>query len=420
MRARLVVLSLAVSSMVALAFLVPLAVLVRDVARDRALTAGERDAASVAPVLALSSRSEVVEPALERTASGADHRLSVHLPDGTVLGADHRNGPDVATARRTGRSFSRSAPGGVRLYQPVILPGGATAVVTVLVPDDDLTHGVTRSWTALIVVALLLVAASVAIADRLGASVVGPTRQLVTAAGALGDGDLDQHVEASGPPELVELAAAFNRLGGRVRGLLDEEREVVADLSHRLRTPLTALRLDADALGPGDEADRVRADADRLEDAVTTLIAEARHPGRRRPADAAAVVAGRAAFWSPLAEEQGRAWEVRIEAAGEVAATTAELEAAVDALLGNVFAHTEEGTAVAVTVARTDGWVVVTVDDAGPGLPADALGRGASGTGSSGLGLDIVRRTAETGGGALVVDRSPAGGTRVEMRLVPA
>jgi signal transduction histidine kinase len=415
-----VVLSAAVSTMVALAFLVPLAVLVRDVARDRALTAGERDAAAVAPVLALSSRAQVVEPALERTAAGADGRLTVHLPGGATLGADHEAGADVAEARRTGRSFSRTVTGGVRLYQPVVLPGGATAVVSVLVPSSELRHGVTRSWAALFLVASLLVLASVVIADRLGATVVGPTRDLVAAAGALGSGDLDHKVEASGPPELVELAAAFNRLGGRVRELLAQEREVVADLSHRLRTPLTALRLDADALGPGDEADRVRADADRLQDAVTELIAEARTPSRRRLADAAAVVADRAAFWSPLAEEQGRSWDVRIEPAGAVAATTAELEAAVDALLGNVFAHTDEGTAVAVSVGRDDGWVVVTVDDAGPGLPADAVERGASGNGSTGLGLDIARRTAETGGGALVLDRSPAGGTRVALRLAPS
>jgi signal transduction histidine kinase len=419
MRARLVVLSAAVSTMVALAFLVPLAVLVRDVARDRALTAGERDAAAVAPVLALSSRQSVVEPALERTGAGADGRLTVHLPGGRTLGAPRDGGDDVARAMVTGRSFSRQVPGGVRLYQPVVLPGGATAVVSVLVTSADLSHGVTRSWTALIVVALLLVLASVVIADRLGATVVGPTRELVAAAGALGEGDLDTTVEASGPPELVDLAAAFNRLGGRVRELLAQEREVVADLSHRLRTPLTALRLDADSLGPGEEADRVRADADRLQDAVTELIAEARHPSRRRAADAAAVVADRAAFWSPLAEEQGRSWEVRIEPAGEVAASTADLEAAVDALLGNVFAHTDEGVAVAVSVARDDGWVVVTVDDAGPGLAGDAVARGASGNGSTGLGLDIARRTAETGGGALVLDRSPAGGTRVALKLAP-
>jgi signal transduction histidine kinase len=287
------------------------------------------------------------------------------------------------------------------------------------VPSAELTHGVTRSWAALIVVALLLVLASVAIADRLGAAVVRPTRELVAAAGALGDGDLDRKVEADGPPELVELAAAFNRLGGRVRELLAQEREVVADLSHRLRTPLTALRLDADALGPGEEADRVRVDADRLQDAVTELIAEARTPSRRRAADAASVVADRAAFWSPLAEEQGRPWDVRIEPCGEVAASPSDLVAAVDALLGNVFAHTDEGTPVAVSVERDEGWVVVTVDDAGPGLPAHAVDRGTSATGSSGLGLDIARRTAETGGGTLVLDRSPAGGTRVALRLAP-
>ena len=96
-----------------------------------------------------------------------------------------------------------------------------------------------------------------------------------------------------------------------------------------------------------------------------------------------------------------------------------DLGAAVDALLGNVFAHTPEGTAVTVSVRRRlQGGAVVTVTDAGPGMPGAAVERGRSGDGSTGLGLDIARRTAEASGGGLRIESSP-GGTAVSVELGP-
>jgi signal transduction histidine kinase len=65
-----------------------------------------------------------------------------------------------------------------------------------------------------------------------------------------------------------------------------------------------------------------------------------------------------------------------------------------------------------------DGGGLLIVDDAGPGFPPAAqLGRGRSGAGSTGLGLDIVRRIAVDSGGSMSMDRSPSGGARVELRL---
>ena len=92
-----------------------------------------------------------------------------------------------------------------------------------------------------------------------------------------------------------------------------------------------------------------------------------------------------------------------------------ELILAVDALLGNVFAHTPEGVAFRVTVSEAG----LLVDDAGPGIsdPGAAVQRGVSGAGSSGLGLDIVRRVAEAAGGRLMIDRGPLGGARIAMLL---
>ena len=139
--------------------------------------------------------------------------------------------------------------------------------------------------------------------------------------------------------------------------------------------------------------------------------------------DAAAVVADRVAFWSVLAEDTDR--DVRTDlAAGPlpVAAGRADLEALVDALLGNVFAHTPDGTGFAVRLGpRPGGGARLLVADAGPGLRAgaDVLRRGASGGGSTGLGLDIARRTAEQAGGGLTLGRSAAGGLAVTVDLGP-
>jgi anti-sigma regulatory factor (Ser/Thr protein kinase) len=99
-----------------------------------------------------------------------------------------------------------------------------------------------------------------------------------------------------------------------------------------------------------------------------------------------------------------------------------ELVAALDALLGNVFRYTPQGTAFEVAVSRRDGYVALRVDDAGPGIddPDRALRRGASDRGSTGLGLDIVRRAAIAGRGSVDIGRSALGGASVVVLLADA
>jgi signal transduction histidine kinase len=90
-----------------------------------------------------------------------------------------------------------------------------------------------------------------------------------------------------------------------------------------------------------------------------------------------------------------------------------------DVLLGNVFRHTEEPVGFSVALWADDGAVFVVVEDAGPGIadPAAALqrGHGAGGSGSTGLGLDIVRRVAEGADGGIHIGRSRMGGTLVHV-----
>jgi signal transduction histidine kinase len=127
--------------------------------------------------------------------------------------------------------------------------------------------------------------------------------------------------------------------------------------------------------------------------------------------------------WSALAEDDGRAWAVEVgDGTGPVpvAMSPDEAAAAVDALVGNVFAHTPEGTPYTLWVGAAAGVAHLVVEDAGPGIeaPEAVVGRGATRAGSTGLGLDIVRQAAEAAGGRIEVGRSALGGARVAL-VVP-
>ena len=441
MRRRLVALAATTTIMVALAFLIPLAVLVRTLARDRALSAAELEAQSLAPVLALTRDTTALEAAVRATNPGSRGRLTIVLPDGTTVGGpsggdgldpeDPRERDNLALARQ-GRAFSAPARGGIQVLVPVALEAGQTAVVRVLVPNSTLERGVAAAWAVEAGLGVTLVASAVFVADRLARTIVRPVDALADAARRLGEGDLSVRISPEGPPEVKQVAVAFNRLGDRVGELLEAERELVADLSHRLRTPLTVLRLDAEGLDNAEEARRLADDVDELERAVTGVIRQARRPVQEdlisSETDAAKVAADRLAFWAPLAEDQERPFEfastiVNVEgqppASTMVAVSADELEAAVDALLGNVFAHTPEGTAFRVEVRTlSDGGISLAVEDAGAGLSPDFVERGVSGSaGGTGLGLDIARRTAESHGGVFRIGRSAAGGARIALEL---
>jgi signal transduction histidine kinase len=414
--------ALAITSMVALAFLVPLSLVIDEIAHDRALADARLQASAMVAVLAVTTDRASLTPAAASTEAGSDGRLAVYLPDGAPIGHPHAASTDVELVAQSRTSTVRDAPGGVSYLQPVAVRGGRIAVVEVFVPDGALHQGVHAAWLAMAGVAATLVAGSVAVADRLGARIVRATRSLARAARRLGADDLAVRVAPAGPPELEEVGRAFNAMADRMVGLLRSERELAADLSHRLRTPLTALRLELETTDNWVDLDRLRQAVAILSAEVDGIIRTTREPLSSRTAeqcDATDVLADRLAFWSVLAEDHGRPWTVIGSAEPLWAAVPrADLEAAIDALLGNVFHHTPEGTAFRAGVVGTS----LIVEDDGPGIPDPdhALRRGASSAGSTGLGLDIVQRVAAGAGGELVVGRAASGGTRIEMRLVPA
>ncbi len=418
MRKQLALVSLAVTSLVVVAFTLPLALLYKRQAEDRAVVAAERRAQAVAADVAVAAGPELDRAAIDEVVLSSEGvgELSVVLPDDEVVGVPVPVTAAVARARQ-GLAF-RADTGEVVV--PVVT-GQGTAVVRVGLGSADLTEGVGRAWLVLGLLGLGMIVLAVVVADRLGRSFVRPVGELAVTAERLGAGEMEARVRPEGPPEVVEVGEALNQLAGRVEMLLAAERESVADLSHRLRTPLTALRLRAEAIGDPEAATALLAQVDRLEWAVDELINTARRGSRTiTGVDLGLVARNQSDFWLVLADEQGRNFHIDLPASPVVVeADASEVAAVIDALVGNVFAHTPPGTDFELEVRAENETAILSVDDAGPGFPDQAvIGRGESRAGSTGLGLDIARRFAEESDGSLAVGRSPLGGARVEVRLV--
>lgn len=430
MRRSLIVTVAASTAMVLLAMLIPMAVLIDDYAMEDQLARAALEVQATETVVAGRDKG-TVSVYLSTINDDASIQTTVLYPDGQAIGPYPGEDARVQQSRETGQARVDDTDDGAEILVPVSLGGGsavpeATSVIRVTVLDRGFDGTVRTTWAVLGLLGLVLLGGSLLVADQLGRRFVQPIRALAASAVRLGENDLSTPVPQEGPAEVQEVGAALNRLVGRVEELLRRERDTVADLSHRLRTPITALRLDAESLDDVAERERLNRDIDALERMVDAVIREARRSQREGLAaagDVGEAVADRTAFWAPLAEDQGRPLEVTVpEDRVVVAASRADLDAVVDVLLDNVFSHTPEGTSVRVTLSAGPDGALLVVADAGPGFPddADLTGRGESAAGSTGLGLDIARRTAESSGGRLDVTRGDEGGAEVRVHLGPA
>ncbi|MCW2633274.1 MAG: histidine kinase [Pseudonocardia sp.] len=424
MRRRVLLLVGATTLLVLVAFLVPLALLLRTVAADRAVQAATVQAQALSSLVATVDRATLAL-SVQQVDATTPYDVTVFLSDGTQLGAPSQRTPLVELGAR-GTSASQDVPGGREIVFAVRDAPGAAGVIRAFVPDAELTAGVSRAWLLLTGLGVGLLLISLVVADWLARSLVRSTRDLAAVSYRLAGGELTARADQQSPAELGVVAGALNELAGRIGDLLREERETIADLAHRVRTPLTALRLEAESLGNPEDAHRVEAGIDEVQRAVTQSIQHARRRGPEPDAagsascDAASVVGQRMAFWSTLAHDTERELTADLSPGPlPVALSRADLEASVDALVGNVFAHTPAGTAFTVRlVPREGGGAVLSVADGGPGLPADTVvRRGESGSGSTGLGLDIARRAAELSGGELTLGTSAAGGLEAMLSL---
>ena len=426
MRRKITLLVAATTSAVIIAFLIPLAMLVRTLAEDRAIAGASQEAQGVATLVAGVTDESQLATLVNLNDQRSPRATSVLAPDGRLIGTAP---PESAVANvgvirraRGGEAFILLGDKSAQVVVPVFTQQG-TFVVRTAVSLGSLKQGVATAWLTFAGLGAVLMVLAVVAADLLGRRVSAPVTELAAVAHRLRAGELDARAVPRGPVETVELGTALNRLADRIGQLLTAEREAVADLSHRLRTPVTALRLDAEAVTEPELADRLHAHIGALERTVDAVVKDARRPVRStvgRSCDASSVVRDRVAFWSALAVDQGRNVTVSVpRQVMPVAMDSADLVDVVDALVDNVFAHTPDGTDFAVSLTRSDLRLVrLEVADAGPGAESlDIAVRGHSTADSTGLGLDIVRRAAIAAGGELAIAGSTSGGMLVVVTL---
>ena len=247
-------------------------------------------------------------------------------------------------------------------------------------------------------------------------------RRLATAAEAFGLGRDRGPIKPEGAAEVRQAATAYNRMQERIRRFLQQRTEMLAGVSHDLRTPLTRLRL-ALAMLPSTDATRqdlaeMSADVEEMEQLIGSYLAFARGEGteQARPTDLATVLqdvavrARRAGADVTLAAPAGLVLPLRPEA----------VRRALTNLVDNARRHARR---VALGAGRLgERSVQVTIDDDGPGIPAQqredmfkpfAYGR----SGGTVLGLTIARDIVRAHGGEIVLEDSPLGGLRASVRL---
>jgi signal transduction histidine kinase len=278
--------------------------------------------------------------------------------------------------------------------------------------------------------------AAVLIAIYFARWVSRPLAKLDTAARKIADGDLTVRAKTRyGPPELRRMAATFNMMAGRLEALVHGHRAMLADASHQLRTPLTALRLRLDLLAadsaPAAAAELAGAQEEiaRLSRLVDGLLATARAEAvteQLETVDVAEVVSERVSAWQPVADGNGvklLAEAPSVSPAPRVALGAGYLEQILDNLLDNAIdAVGDDGGIVRVSVARSETGTMLTVADDGPGMTPHERSRAflRYTTGSqngTGLGLAIVHRLVTANGGTIRLADTPGGGLTVELEF---
>ncbi len=447
MSKRLVVAMTSLVALVALALAAPLAIVVATDQRAAFVAGLETDTLATASLL--SSQPSIdwqasVQDASVRTGA----RIVVVDTQRTLVADSDQSGLD--------RSFDRpevdDALGGVvasdlRYSQtlatdlryvaaPVVQNYQVVAAVRLSLPEYDVDDAISQTLTWLIAFVFSVVIAAALIAWLVARSIAAPLRRLADVAEALPD-DLELRADTeSGPAEVRKVAGALNSTALRLSGVLSRTQRVAADASHHLRTPLTGVRLRLEAIEETAsdpevvvEAEAAVNEVDRLTRRIDQILALARSDsgsGDLLVIEVVPVVAARVDAAMRTAEDRGL--ELQIDAPGDgsalgIEAPSGVLERVIDELLGNAIAYA--GHRIIARVRRDAKWIVLQVDDDGPGLSPEDRSRvfqrfvrgSGSVPGGSGLGLALVSESAEALGGTATAGESDLGGLRVEVRL---
>ena len=271
------------------------------------MVAAERSAQALVPVLASVATRPTRGPGRPGREHGVRGRGVGHRRRRPRARAPAPVDAAVTLARRGGPSTT-DVPGGRRLLVPVVVPDGSHRRDLGLRARAALDHGVGLGLAA-------AGRAQPAAAGRGGgrrrprgpATVVRPVADLARdRRAARRRATSTARVEPAGPPEIVEVGDTLNRLAERIVELLAAERELVADLSHRLRTPITALRLDAERLADPDERQRV--DERRRRGRAVARRRSSTRPAVRCTDDEPRLAATWSTVTAPPARLLGRCW----------------------------------------------------------------------------------------------------------------
>lgn len=335
------------------------------------------------------------------------------------------------------RGFHTVARDGVRWR--VFVTRGASSDVSVLVGElesarREILWGMLVPLLGLGAAALLAIVLLGAIVLRWG---LAPLRRLRAQLAARRPDQLAALQLDGAPAELAPLLATLNGLFTRIEALLQGERRLTADAAHELRTPIAAIRAQAQvALGARDDAERAHAlgallvGCDRAARLIDQLLLLARLEAGAAPPRAALdlAVLARQAIADAAESPQHRGHALALDAEGPVPALGDPLltQVLLRNLLDNALRYSPPGSAVTLTAATAPAGWQLCLEDGGPGLDdgqrarlGERFLRGAdTATPGSGLGWSIVRRIAALQGWTVTTDRSPTlGGLRV--RLMP-
>jgi signal transduction histidine kinase len=325
----------------------------------------------------------------------------------------------------SGRRFRRGAF--VFLSILILLVAALATVVASVISGNAPPLGVT-------VVASVVVLFGLAMSARWlwrNARTIG---SLMDAADRVAGGDLATRVPASDARQLGRLTDAFNQMAEQLETNERRRRELLADITHELRTPLQVIRGSVegmlDGLYPADAAhlQPVLAEtivmARLLDDLRTLSMADAGVLElHREVVDPSALVEDVVHTFRGVAEASGVVLEVESSAAGQLEADPVRLAEILSNLVTNAVRHSPRGGRVTVHVSRASDGIAFEVRDTGPGIPADQLPTifdrfVTADVGGTGLGLAIAKRLVEAHGGTIEAD-SPAGGGTTMHVVIP-
>ncbi|MEU2281401.1 HAMP domain-containing sensor histidine kinase [Streptomyces sp. NPDC013178] len=320
----------------------------------------------------------------------------------------------------------------------VTVPAQGEAAIRIVYSTSDMTRRLWQIWGFRAGLAVLVLAAAAAIGAFAARRITAPLRALNSMASRFSDGDLTARSPVTGPPETRTLALTLNQGAERLDTLVASQRIFVADASHQLRTPLTALRLSLDNIADGVDDEFVREDVEqataevvRMSRLVNGLLVLARAEAKvtaAEPLSLKDIVDERLTVWRPAADERG----VTIALGGSagdrpsVLASPGHLDQVLDNVLSNALEVSPDGGTITVRMESGAGEVVLSVADEGPGM-SDAeksrafdrfwRGQGLTGRSGSGLGLAVVKQLVTDDGGTVTLADAPGGGLCVRITL---